>query len=49
MVVELSWMERYRYHDDQTLAVTALVTLMTLELHQGKEEALDGCFLRFDP
>ncbi len=49
MVEELSWMERYKYHDDHTLAVTALVTLMTLELHQGKEEALDGCFLRFDP
>ena len=49
MVEELSWMERHNYHYDHTLAVTALVTLMTLELHQGKEEALDGCFLRFDP
>ena len=47
MVEGLSWIERYNYHYDHTLAVTALVTLMTLELHQGKEEVLDGCFLRF--
>ncbi|MCH6560533.1 hypothetical protein IH799_09290 [candidate division KSB1 bacterium] len=50
MVEELSWMERYKYHYDHTLAVTALVTLMTLELHQGKEEALEAasCALTHD-
>ncbi len=47
MVEELSWMERYKYHDDHTLAV---MTLMTLELHQGKEEALKAasCALTHD-
>jgi HD-GYP domain-containing protein (c-di-GMP phosphodiesterase class II) len=47
---ELSWMERYKYHYDHTLAVTALVTLMTLELHPGKEEALEAasCALTHD-
>ncbi len=49
-VEELSWMERYRYHYHHTLAVTALATLMTLELHQGKKEALEAasCALTHD-
>jgi len=50
VVEELSWMEQYKYHYDHTLAVTALVTLMTLELNQGKEEARQAasCALTHD-
>ena len=47
---ELSWMERYKYHYDHTLAITALVTLMTLELHHDEDEAREAasCALTHD-
>ena len=47
---ELGWMERYKYHYDHTLAVTALVTLMTLELKTNEEKAREAasCALTHD-
>ena len=47
---ELSWMERYKYHYDHTLAVTALVTLMNLELNTNEEKAREAasCALTHD-
>lgn len=47
---ELSWMEQYKYHYDHTLAITALVTLMTLQLHHDEDEAREAasCALTHD-
>lgn len=50
LMKELNWLERYGYHYDHTLAVTALVACMCMDYYENERNVIEAvsCALTYD-